>query len=463
MHWTDGTPGPLHFDDVPLLVMISTERRRTGKQVLFLNRSYWPDAEATGQLLTELCEDLSRQFNVSVVVGQPNKNPSGVRFRRVGTQVKHDVKICRVWNSRFPKSSLPGKAVNLLTYLATATVAVLTAARPDIVVVETDPPLLCFLGRFLQKWRGAKLVVYLQDIYPDLAVAIGKLPNGFLTRWLRSAMFRIYRQADRVVVLSRDMRELLIESGVSAEKVVRIPNWVDCSKIAPRKKDNPLRKRWKTDEKFLVMYSGNMGLCQRLEDVIDAARLLRDRSDILFLLIGEGANKQSLQRRVALQALTNVTFLPYQPKEKLAESLSAADLHLVPLDPRITSYLMPSKLYGILASGTPLVAVTPETCELAQVVRDEGVGYVAAPEDPMNLADLIRQCADDSGALEAMGLRARRLALKCYDRAEVTGRFAVMLSNLVAPQDTSIAYPEHRSIPTDLADSPSTQPETSLT
>lgn len=400
-------------------------------RVLFLNRSYWPDVEATGQLLTELCEDLARSFDVMVLAGQPNQNPENVKFRKYGHQVQHGVHVRRVWNTRLSKSFLPGRAMNLMTYLAAASLASLGGARPDVVVAETDPPLLCLLGAVLQQWHGAKLVVYLQDIYPDVAVALGKLPDGPLTRQLRRTMFGVYRRADRVVVLSRDMRKLLIDSGVPARRITCIPNWIDTRLVAPRAKKNNFREEHGLNGQFVVMYSGNMGLTQRLDEVIEAARRLRDCRDVVFLLIGDGASRRRLEETVRKQALGNVRFLPYQPKQRLAESLGAADLHLVPLDPRVASCLMPSKLYGILASGRPLVAIAPGDCELAQITRREAVGLVVPPGDPGALSDAIRQSAGQRDRLGRMGTTARQLAETHYDRHIATGRFGRMLARLL--------------------------------
>lgn len=395
-----------------------------------LNRSYWPDAEATGQLLTELCEDLAGQFEITVIAGQPNQNPQGVEFRRTGWDERRGVRIRRVWNSRFPKSFLPGRAINLLTYLFTAFWAALWVPRPDIVMVETDPPLLAFLGRFLQRWHRAQLVVYLQDIYPDVAVALGKLREGLVTRCFRRLLAAVYRGADRVVVLSRDMQALLVGWGLSPENVECIPNWIDTALVRPAREHNAFRARHGLEQRFVVMYSGNMGLCQRLEDVIAAARRLADRPEVLFLLVGDGASRKSLEQ--SAQGMANVRFLPYQPKDALAESLSAADLHLLPVDPRVISCLMPSKLYGILASGSPVLAVAPTDCELAEIVLSEAVGRVVAPGDPDALAREIRAALDSRSQLAEMGVSARRLAERDYDRQTITRRFGRMLASLDA-------------------------------
>ena len=208
--------------------------KAVGRRVLFVNRSYWPDAEATGQLLTELCEDLAEDgFDVRVIAGQPNCNVNSVEFRRHGWDMHGKVQVRRVRHTRFSKARFIGRALNYLTFLFSAAVAALAAPKPEVVIVETDPPLLCFVGALVRRFRGAKLVVYLQDIYPDIAVALGKLRSGKFTRWLRRAMFAMYRSADRVIVLSRDMRELLEESGVPAAKIEVIPNWVDTRALLP--------------------------------------------------------------------------------------------------------------------------------------------------------------------------------------------------------------------------------------
>jgi glycosyltransferase involved in cell wall biosynthesis len=405
--------------------------------VLFLNRSYWPDTEATGQLLTELCEDLAPTMAVSVIVGQPNDNATGAAYRRRGVEVRHAVRIRRVRHTRFAKRSLPGRVCNYLSFFIAALWAAVWIERPDVVVVETDPPLLCLIGRYMQRIRGAKLVVYLQDIHPDIGIALGRIRNGPLVRTLRRLTFGAYRRADCVIVLSDDMRQRLADSGVDPRRIVCHRNWVDTELVQPLKSENPFRKHHGLHREFVVMYSGNLGLCQRLEDMIAAANLLRDRADIVFLLVGGGALEQRLKEQVGDLGLSNVRFLPYQPKAKLSESLSAAEVHLVPLDSRVASCLMPSKLYGVLASGTPLVAVAPEDCELAELTRRHAVGVVVAPGEPRALADAIQRLADRPGELPEMGRRARELAESQYDRKQATASFGRLLFEVLGCEEST--------------------------
>ena len=409
-----------------------TGARQLRPRVLVLNRSYWPDAEATGQLLTELCEDLADNFELTVVAGQPNQNPAGAACKAWGKDQHNGVAVFRIPHFKFGKRSLWGRAANMLTYLAGAAVASLFARRQDVVVVETDPFLLPLLGRLLQWRHRCRLVVYLQDIYPDVAIALGKVREGWFTRALRRALFSIYSRADRVVVLGDDMRARLAAARVPDAKITVIPNWADTARIVPVRTGNAFRSRESLDGRFVVMYSGNMGLCQNLDEVLSAAERLRDRADILFLFVGDGASRPRLEQFARERGLSNVRFLPYQPQSELAHSLSAADLHLVPLDARVTGCLVPSKLYGILAAGVASLVIAENECQASRVVADSGAGRVIAPRDPARLAAAIAWCADHPAELRAMGEVARRLAEREYDRKLITGRFGELLHDVIA-------------------------------
>jgi nucleoside-diphosphate-sugar epimerase/glycosyltransferase involved in cell wall biosynthesis len=406
--------------------------------VLMLNRSYWPDAEATGQLLTELCEDLAKDFEITVVAGQPNQNPAGISYKSWGAESHKGVTIQRVPHLTLGKKSFVGRGLSMVTYFVGAAVTVLFAARPEVVVVETDPFLLPLLGRCLQWWYGCRLVVYLQDIYPDVAIAVGKVRDGWFTRLLRRRLFSVYRNADRVIVLGEDMRAILTAGGIPDERIISLPNWVDTTRIYPIPLRNSFRLRERLEDKFIVMYSGNMGLCQNLDEILETAELLSDRPNIEFVMVGGGASRARLEETARSKKLSNVRFLPYQPLAELTHSLSAADLHLVPLDPRVTGCLVPSKLYGILAAGVPALVIADERSEASRVVRESDTGRVIPPGSPRQLAETILWCADHESERKEMGRRARRLAEREYDRRRTTGRFGTLLKNVVAGDSAPI-------------------------
>jgi glycosyltransferase involved in cell wall biosynthesis len=406
-------------------------------RVLFINRSYWPDAEATGQLLTELCEDLSSHFDVHVVAGQPNSNPTNEPFQARGAECRNDVTIHRVRHTRFHKRSLAGRFLNQVTFFLAAFWAALVVPRPEIVIVETDPFFLAFLGTWLKVWHRCWCIVYLQDIYPDIAVALDKVREGVVTRLLRRLLLANYRRADRVVVLSRDMREAILEQGISESHIETLPNWVDTSRVVPIKRQNGFRAGLGIDEKFVVMYSGNMGLSQSLDLVLEAADALRDRPEVEFLLVGDGVARHRLQEIARQRHLPNVRFLPYQPREELACSLSAADLHLVTVNPRAYRLLMPCKMYAILASGTPLAAIAPAESELSRTVVEQRVGLAVSPGDVAGLTGAICWALAERDEMEQMGRRARQLAIEMFDRRAATGRFHSLLSRVLRERQPS--------------------------
>jgi len=413
---------------------------------LFINRSYWPDAEATGQLLTELCEDLAVQFDVHVVAGQPNSNPANEPYNARGTEHRNHVEIHRVRHTRFPKRSIAGRCLNHISFFLAALWTALWVPRPDVVIVETDPFFLAFLAAGLKIWHRSRCVVYLQDVYPDIAVALGKLREGLLARGLRSLLVASYRRADRVVVLSQDMREAILEQGVCSSQIATLPNWVDTTRVIPVKVHNAFRAELEVDDKFVVMYSGNLGLSQPLDFVLEAAAAVGDRPEIEFVLVGDGVARRRLQDLAGQMQLPNVRFLPYQPREKLATSLSAADLHLVAVDPLVYRLLMPCKLYSILSSGTPLVAIAPRESELSRTVVDEGVGLAVNPGDVVALTQALSWAVDHRRELEEMGQRARQLAVRTFDRRTATGRFHDLLVQVVdernAAGNSSTRLPE---------------------
>lgn len=416
-------------------------------RVLFLNRSFWPDGEATGQLLTELTEDLESQFDVTVIAGWPNVNVSGTPFRRFRAQVRNGVRIVRVPHAQLPKQSLLCRAINLATFFCGAVVRGLLIRRHEIVVVETDPFLLALAGGILRWRHGARLVIYVQDIHPDLGVAIGRLKEGMLTRFLGAALRRAYRNADRVVVLSEDMRRTLTSEGLPEKLCVKIPNWIDMrgfpADIGGNGADrsaNAFRAREGIDPaRFLVMYSGNLGTTQLLEVFLDAAGMLQDRPDVLFALVGAGSGERGLRARAKQRRLENVRFFPYQPKDLLQDSLTAANLHFLSAHPNALGYLMPSKFYGILAAGRPVLAAVQRNSELARLIETENVGAVVPPDDAEAIASAITKAAAAPDRLAQQGRRARGLAQTRYDRHVLTDRFGCLLGDLASGKARAVS------------------------
>lgn len=400
-------------------------------KVLFLNRSYWPDVEATGQLLTELCESLHPSFDVSVVAGQPNQirdNSEGIEWQK--ESVRNGVRIHRIAHSQFSKRRMLLKALNYISFVRATRRFLRSCDAPDVVVFETDPFLLPFEAYRLKQRTGCRIVGYLQDIYPDVAVALGKVPDNWMIRRLRKSLFSVYQACDRMVVLSEDMKRLLISGGVDGDKVDIVPNWADPDVIQPLETSR-FRITNGLDDRFVVMYSGNLGLTQRLEEFVSAAELLREMSQVVFVFVGQGSQRETLLNLVRQKNLTNVRFFDYQPKSELAQSLNAADLHLVPLTRELSQCLMPSKLYGILAAGRPYLTNAPATSELARLTVEYQVGITVEPGSPKAIADGIRMAANNASAISNMGKNARKLALSEFTREKSAEKFCDVLKTVV--------------------------------
>ena len=404
------------------------------KRVLFINRSYWPDVEATGQLLTELCEDLAeRGFAISVLAGQPNHvTDEKQTFTRSGVQRRNGVDIYRVRHTKFNKASMIGKALNLVSFTVAATWQSFFIPKHEVVVVESDPFLLAILGGWIKRWRNSKFVMYVQDVYPDVAIEIGKIKaDSILAKTVRRYMDGAFDRADEVVVLSNCMRRRLVANGVNESKIRVIPNWADTAKVFPVKAENAFREEHGLDGKFVIMHSGNMGLTQELDQLLDVAGRLCDCEEIVFALVGDGASRSGLVSSAKSRQLTNVRFFPYQARDKLATTLSAADLHVISMHPKIAGCLVPSKFYGIAASGTPMLAIVPDGCDIHELVRDEVLGWTVTPGNTDLLENTIRRISTGELDLTGKGNRCRELAISRFDRCHAADRFSVLLGRTV--------------------------------
>jgi colanic acid biosynthesis glycosyl transferase WcaI len=399
-----------------------TEARRP--RLLVLNQYYWPGVEATAQLLTELCEALAEHFEVTVVTGVLHGHESEPR-----KVVRNGVTIVRVRSTSFERSKIFARASNYVTYLSNALVRSVGQGRPDVVLCMTDPPIVADIAVVVARRFRAPLVVISQDVFPEIAVQVKRLENPLVTSVLRS-LVRVYlRRADRVVAIGETMRRRLEEKGAPAERIHVIPNWVDTSRLVPIGKDNPWARERGYDGRFVVMHSGNVGHAQDLDSLVRAGTFLRDLDDLVVTVIGTGARHAEL---VALAELleVDVAFLYYQPRHLLPQSLSAADIHVVGLAPGLAGYVVPSRLYGILAVGRPVIAAADADSETAQVVERTGCGIVVPPGRPELLARAIRDAHDGRHDLERMGRLGREWVASEADRSVAVGRYRDLLLEL---------------------------------
>lgn len=349
-------------------------------QLVFVNRYYAPDQSATAQLLTDLAEHLAAQGrDVHIVTSRLLYDDATARLP--AQEFSNGVTVHRVWTSRFGRANLIGRAVDYLTFYLSAFVKLLlTAHRGDTVIAKTDPPLISIVCALICRLRGAKLVNWLQDLFPEVAEALGVgLARGTPGRLMRSLRNWSLRCADTNVVLGELMRERLIANGIPPHKIVIIHNWVIGELSPVAKQDNPLVREWGLDGKFVVGYSGNLGRAHDYQTLLGAIEQLKDRIDLMFLFIGGGAGLDILKREVTAKGLSNVQFKPYQPLARLSQSLSVPDVHLITLQPELEGLIVPSKFYGVLAVARPIVFIGDVDGEVGRQLYRGHLGTTVAP------------------------------------------------------------------------------------
>jgi colanic acid biosynthesis glycosyl transferase WcaI len=395
--------------------------------VLVLHQHYWPEIAATAQVLSDLCEDLvSFGHEVKVVCGQPSYR--GANERRARQERHRGVEIDRVWSYAPARRGIPQRLAHYVSYFGSSLQRALTE-RPDVCFVMSTPPLLLGVaGSVLRRLRGCPFVYSVQDLYPDVAVHLGVVPErGLITSAISSAANACYREAAALVTLSDGMASKLMTKGVPADKIHVIPNWADTTAIAPVARDNAFARTHGLAGCFVVQYSGNLGLSQGLECLLAAASLTRD-VPVTWLLVGDGNAREGLASAVQRQRLDNVRFLPPQPREHLSELLGSCNVGLVPMRRDVSHDLVPSKLYGIMAAARPVLASVEDTSEVARTVRAHDCGWVVTPESPDAMAAAVRRAfATSRNDLEAAGQRARRACLADYSRQAVTRRYDSVL------------------------------------
>ena len=394
----------------------------TRPRLLVLNQYYWPGVEATANLLTELCEALAATYDVTVITGASRGLP-----RR---QERNGVEIVRVRSTAFDRARLPGRAMNYLSYALGVLSKAMFSKRPDLVVCMTDPPFIGSIARLVRARFRAPLLIVMQDVFPEVAVKLGRLKNPLVVRLLRLLIDPSLRAADRVVVIGETMKRRVEEKGVSADRIRVIPNWGDAGSVVPRSHDNEWARRHKLAKRFVVMHSGNIGHAQNLDALIRATTFLRDLDDLTVVLIGSGARRAELVALTRVLEADKVEILAYQERSILSESLSTADVHVVGLARGLAGYVVPSRVYGILAAGRPVIAATDAESETAQLVTQVGCGVVVPPGNPFALAAAIRSAHDGEYDLEGMGRRAREFAEAEADRSIAVGRYQAVLAEL---------------------------------
>lgn len=399
-------------------------------RIVFFNRFFHPDTSATSQILSDLAFHLAqRGHEVHAVTSRVPGATSNLETTR-------GVVIHRVADASAGPHSLPARALAYLDFYRGARRAARELLGPgDIVVAKTDPPLLsAALGPIASK-RGAKMVAWLQDVFPEVAREYGVPGMGWpLGSAMAHARNRSLAGASGIVAIGDRMAERVASlPGVSKDRVHVVHNWADGEAIRPVDAgNNPLRRSWNLDGKFVVGYSGNLGRVHEFDTLLGAAAALRDNDAIVFLFIGRGPRLAEVRDRVERERLGNIRFEAHQPREALAESLGVPDVHVCVLRPEFEALVHPSKLYGILAAGRPTLFVGDVGGEAANILSRTGAGLSFRTEDVAGLRAAIEMLQKDSATRRAMGEAARRAFDAHYSMKHALDRWEDILGRIVS-------------------------------
>jgi glycosyltransferase involved in cell wall biosynthesis len=382
-------------------------------KIVFFNRFFFPDTSATSQILSDLAFDLAaRGTEVHVVT---SRVPGGESAR----ESVRGLTVHRVADAIPGPHGLSRRALAYAGYYAGARRAARRLLQPgDIAVTKTDPPLLSSIVGAVARRRGARVVAWVQDVFPEIAREYG-VPGmrGPLYGLMRRMRNKSLVLAHRVVAIGERMATRLAREGVDPGRITVIHNWADGEAIRPLDREaNGVRNAWGLAGKFVVAYSGNLGRVHEFDTLLDAAAQLAGRDDIRFVIVGRGPRLAATRARVEREALANVQFLPHQERASLAESLGAGDVHVCILQPRFDSLVVPSKLYGIMAAGRPVLFVGDPAGETAALIAQAGCGITVAMGDGSALAGQIRRLADDPAERERLGRQGREAFERLYTR-----------------------------------------------
>lgn len=386
-------------------------------RMVFVNRYFHPDISATSQMLSDLAFALAEQGHEVVVITSRQIYDQPTAGLTTSETVR-GVRVYRIWTTTFGRGRLLGRAIDYLTFYMSAAWRLLRSVSVgDTVIAKTDPPLISVIAAVAARLRGAQLVNWIQDLFPEVALALGVKSIKPLSPLLLGLRDRSLRAARMNVVLGEHMAERVAARGVSREHIRIIPNWTDGRLVYPvPSAGNSLRQAWGFAEKFVIGYSGNMGRAHEFMTVIESAFALRQDPTIAFLFIGAGAQRSWLEDEFGRRGINNVHFRPYQPRERLAQSLSVPDVHVVTLRESLEGLIVPSKYYGIAAAGRAVVHIGDTDGEIARILHGERCGYAVHRGDAQGLTDLLRQLSRDPEHVQNLGHRARMAFVARFDQ-----------------------------------------------
>lgn len=384
-------------------------------RILLLNLYFPPDTSATAKMAETVAKVLAEENQVTVLCGRPSYDPTERRaWHWYQIEESGNIRIIRTGSTDFPRFQMKRRVLNYLTYTGLAIPRALFTPC-DAILAMTDPPFEGIVGAFAALLKRKPYYYNIRDMYPDMAVGGSIVKPGLLARIWENLHRWALRRATKVIVLGEDMRNRILAKGVRTERIEIVRDGAEIPAAdAPQPQLDPETMRnIRADFRFVLLHAGNLGFYGAWSTVVAAARQLTN--DIGLVFVGDGAQRAEIEALAA--GASNIRFLPFFPAKKIPSVLAAADAHLITVKRGLEGVVVPSKMYGILAAGKPIVAVAPRETDAVALGEKLGFSVAASPDDPVEVAGVIRKLAGDPVRQAQLGVAAR-VAAPAYDRAK---------------------------------------------
>lgn len=401
-------------------------------KILLLNLYYPPDTSATAKMAKTVVDALCKKHSVTVVCGRPSYDPTERRTWKLWQTEKHgNLNIIRVGSTAFPRFNMKKRVLNYLSYVFLSVPRALFVDC-DAVIGMTDPPFEGIVAAFVSLLKQKPYIYNIRDMYPDMAVGGSIVEPGLPARVWEKLHCWAMRRAACVVALGDDMKNRIVAKGIDATKleIVRDGTEIGGANETARELDETVIKEIRGEFSFVLLHAGNVGFYGAWNTLLSAAKELSEEN-IGFVFVGEGAQRDALAAEAA--GIPNVKFLPFFPGDKIPSVLAAANAHLITIKRGLEGVVVPSKMYGILAAGKPIVAVAPSETDVAMLAAKRGFGIAVDPDWPAELAAKIRVLAADPEHVKAMGFAARAAAPE-FDRAKELENFVRITERVAATE-----------------------------
>ncbi len=395
--------------------------------ILIITLFYAPDIGPSAPLFTLLSEALvQRGHEVDVIAAVPHFSSGKVSTEYKGIMIRsaieNNVNITRIPVPSVNRSKLRNRMIQFVTFQIGATIASITK-KYDVALI-INPAIETFLPFAWQAFIRRKPTIWsVFDVYPDVGIKLGIFRSKIVISFVKYFEQICLKYSTGIHIISNSFRESLYKLGVPESKMITIPIWVDTKNIRPMEVNNNFAKEYQLEDLFVVLYAGNIGLSQGLENVLVAAENLKSNKNLCFVFVGNGLGLESLQNRVQQRNISNVKFIPFQPRKRLPEVLATAGASLIILKRGIGSDSLPSKTFSALASGRPIIASVDQESETWQLIQQSKSGLCIPPEDPTKITEAIQNLMRDPHLCNRLGCNGRKWAEKYHSVFSITEQF----------------------------------------